>query len=47
VAKPIKVQLAQGAATLTNEVVLGVVFECSKATFVNNLFVLWMALKPS
>jgi hypothetical protein len=31
-----KVQLAQGAATLTNEVVLRVVLECDKATFVDN-----------
>ncbi len=39
VAKPIKVQLAQGAATWTNEVVLGAILECNKATFVDNFTV--------
>jgi hypothetical protein len=36
VAKPIKVHLAQGVVTPTNEVVLGVILECSKVKFVEN-----------
>jgi hypothetical protein len=39
VAKPIKVQLAQKAATLTNEVVFGAVLECGKTKFANNFTV--------
>jgi len=39
VAKPIKVQLAHGVVTLTNEVVLGVVLECSKVKFMDNIMV--------
>jgi hypothetical protein len=36
VAKPIKVHLAQGVVTPTNEVVLGAVLECNKAKFEDN-----------
>ncbi len=39
VAKPIKVQLAQGAAKPTNEVVLGVILECGKAKFAKNFMI--------
>jgi hypothetical protein len=39
VAKPIKVHLAQRAATLANEVVLGVVLECNKVKFAKNFMV--------
>jgi hypothetical protein len=39
VAKPIKVHLAQGAMTLTSEVVLGVVLECNKVKFAKNFMV--------
>ncbi len=38
-AKPIKVHLAQGVVTPTNEVVLGVVLECGKVKFAKNLMV--------
>ncbi len=38
-AKPIKVHLAQGIVTPTNEVVLGAVLECSKAKFADNSMV--------
>ncbi len=37
VAKPIKVDLAQGAMTPTSEVVLGAVLECNKVKFIENL----------
>jgi hypothetical protein len=39
VAKPIKVQLAHGVVTPTNEMVLGVVLECSKVKFMENIMV--------
>ncbi len=39
VAKPIKVQLAHGAITLTNEVVLGAGLECGKVKFTDNVMV--------
>jgi len=39
VAKPIKVHLAQGVVTPTSEVVLGIVLECGKAKFIENLLV--------
>jgi hypothetical protein len=39
VAKPIRVQLTQGAATLTSEVVLGIILECGKAKFAKNFTV--------
>jgi hypothetical protein len=39
VAKPIKVQLAQGAATPTNKVVLGAILERGKAKFAKNFTV--------
>ncbi len=38
-AKPIKVQLAQGAATPTNKVVLGAILERGKAKFAKNFTV--------
>jgi len=36
VAKPIKVQLTQGVATLTSDVVLRAILECNKAKFLEN-----------
>jgi hypothetical protein len=36
VAKPIRLQLAQGTAMLTSEVVLGAILECGKAKFAKN-----------
>jgi hypothetical protein len=37
VAKAIKVQLAHGAITPTNKVVLGAILECDKAKFMENI----------
>jgi len=39
VAKPIRVQLTQGAATPVSKLMLGVVFECGKAKFTKNVMV--------
>jgi len=49
VAKPIMVQLAQGATTPTSEAVLGATLECSKVKFTKKTswFVPWITLKPS
>jgi len=39
VAKPIRVQLTQGAATLVSKLMLGVVLECGNAKFMKNVMV--------
>ncbi len=39
VAKPIKVQLAQGVATPTSKLVLGAILECGKVKFTENFTV--------
>jgi hypothetical protein len=39
VPKPIKVQLAHGAITLTNKVVFGAILDCDKAKFMENVMV--------